>query len=382
MDNSHTISQAKRIKQMFPTDSYDQFLSAELREIIESEKRITFTELLQQLHGVFPDDLYQKLSPLEKTQVIFKLENIKKQSSLWERIDINGVIPLPQLANYEWRYTEHSASKIINCLRDEDVICCFGTPTLALKLFDLNKQNETTVLDINVPMINSLRLLCSRNNFHWIIYNAINAPCSSFLNQYDVVFINPPWYLDYYKLFIYRAMQMLKDGGKVILPLFPCLSRQHAVDDLIELNSFIDKYSGVICHLGYVDFEMPPFEKEVLRKKDVPLPASNWRSAELISVSFERLSAPKNDIQISVNDYIEWQHFTSIQSNELMLINKKAFNALSNDSCITSETISSISRSSRNDKTILLWESATDRIFIEQEKKTHDPKKHEKRKKI
>ena len=375
MGNSNTILQAKRIKQMFPTDSYGKFLSQELHKELETVTTITFDELLRNLYGVFPDDLYQMLSKADRKRIIFNLKENNNTSSLWERIDTNGVIPLPQLANYEWRYTERSAEKNIARLKNEDKICCLGTPTLALKLFDLNKRNSITVMDINAPMIKALQSICSRSNFHWYTYNAINALNERFLNQYDVVFINPPWYLDYYKLFICRAIQMLKDGGRIILPLFPCLSRQHAIDDLIDLDSFINSNLGEICHLDVVDFEMPPFEKEVLRKKKVPLPASNWRTAELISISFGKKVPQKANVPMAVDDLVEWKHYTSAKSNEVLLINKNIFDVLSNNNTLfKNETISSISRSSRNNKCILLWECTTNTIITGLEKQNYGNK--------
>ena len=150
------------------------------------------------------------------------------------------------------------------------------------------------------------------------------------IDSFDIILLNPPWYFDYYEIFIHRALELLKNTGQIYLTLFQPLSRNKALQDLIKLESFIASTNPEsITHLMNTEFEMPNFEKRVIESYSVPLPDQNWRSGELINIRYK--GNKQNTTIVDFFDNTNWKRYYNDDSNIYTMINQDIINHLLSD---------------------------------------------------
>lgn len=342
---------------------YYNILRYTINEIFDGEHQIEYSKLLNDLYGVFPLDLFEQLSEMQKTLIYFS--NDKKV------LNTDGEIELPpeHLANFEWRFSSQSRKKILELLDYSQNICCLGTPTIYMEYIkNFENCEKIFLLDLNTPILETIKnAYFDSKKIQCFTYNAINDLNINLLSKFDVVLINPPWYLDYYKIFIYRSIQLLKhNGGSIILPLFPLLSRHNAVVDLLELKNFI--YSlGCRCikSLGFVDFDMPLFEENIFETNNIPIPDVNWRKAELVELKFLDIRIP-NNFKCEIFDYVEWNRCYDSEDGEYFVINQSYIKNLNSTTRFSKRKLSDLSRkkiSSENE--IFTWSEKNDVVIKE-----------------
>lgn len=296
VNNSSTFAFCNKAKNLLPSDvnNFDKIADYQLSQIIqlyESGQQINFTDLLRQMQGIFPTDLFKIINE-RKLNINYSVPIVKKSNIGWHQLALESNLPAPHPVNYEWRYTEESSKAIVEIIKsnsnDDVKICCLGTPSIALELIRNKMGEKTTFLDINEPLKKLIERKFDDSGITCKTYDAQNIPQRKFLDSFDFVIVNPPWYLDYYKLFISRAIDFLKpDGGRILTPLFPALSRQNAFKDLGAFELSLEESNcKEVNTKGFVEFEMPEFEKAILNQNNIPLPESNWRNAELVELVF------------------------------------------------------------------------------------------------
>lgn len=360
------ISDLKRVLNDCYAD-YETVLNYKLTDIFCNCEKINYSKLLGELDGVFPVDLFTYLTNTQLNKIIFKKEIKNQNYSSWDDLEKKAKLPPPHLANFEWRYSRKSAKSIVDSLEEDLKICCLGTPTLALELIMNNRGYNTTLLDINTPIIDAINNCYSvQSGIVCKEYNAIKKMDISLCSKFDTVLINPPWYIDYYKIFICRALELLKDdGGFIILPLFPILSRHNAIKDLIELENFIKLLGYTSCQsLGYVDFDMPFFEEKNFSDNNIPIPEYNWRNAELVKIYFTKTD--KNfDLDFKIDDYMEWDRTHIFSKNKCYFINSQYINQTPIGNEFTKSVIKNLSRKSIYSKSIIFWDEKNEIILKE-----------------
>jgi len=107
---------------------------------------------------------------------------------------------------------------------------------------------------------------------------------NSIPTQFDVVLLDPPWYLDHTMTWIARALRFLKPGGEIVLTIFPELVRPSASTEREELMGTLEKL-GVVRPLPFdALYTTPLFEHETLGAFGLS-DLGQWRSANLVSVT-------------------------------------------------------------------------------------------------
>jgi len=362
----YTFNEAIKLKQELGNKySYSFILEQKIKDALKSDLYISFSDLLRKTNGAFPTDLFSSLSKLDKQKIDFSNHEQKTASSFYEKCEIFNKMPPPHLANYDWRYSRKTAQKIINQIEKNKSICCLGTPTIAIELI-LNGYSNVTLLDINEPIVKIIEKEFLDTKIKCQTYNALFEIPDSLQSHFDIVIIDPPWYLDYYELFILRSLQLIKEKDSfVILPVFPILSHKSACYDVIGLYSFLLQTGAKsIKSCGFVEYEMPEFEKLVIMGKKAPMPDSNWRCAELIQIEFSNKLRVLKKISVPViNDFISWDRKYNEKDKNYYVANTFPLFPLKNKYVFYREQMLSISRKSIMHKKIVVWDSKN-RIII------------------
>ena len=105
----------------------------------------------------------------------------------------------------DWRYDDQTASKIANIsIRLGNDICCLGTPSVYRELINSNK---------NIFLIDKNPFICDffRNYNAEKIINIDVMSINSIIRKYDVIIMDPPWYLSYIRSWLSKALDMIKE---------------------------------------------------------------------------------------------------------------------------------------------------------------------------
>lgn len=88
--------------------------------------------------------------------------------------------------------------------------------------------------------------------------------------QFSVVFLDPPWYLNDYVLWINREADLLGQG-RIVFALYPVLTRPMAVQERAELFETLHG-AGIVSgvYSGSVVYLVPSFESHLLEKHGFP----------------------------------------------------------------------------------------------------------------
>lgn len=362
--NSITFSNLEKLQKEFDfneEDCYEKILRKKVQEIFEKERSIEYAELLKKLDGVFPVDLFRYLSADYIDNIDFSRRcDVKIDENLRLIAERQKLLPPEHLANFEWRFSVNSIQKILANLNATANVCCLGTPSIANNIIVGMNCKTATLLDINNPIISKIQIL--NPNINATVYNATLPMIKRLERAFDCVITNPPWHLDYYKLFIQRALELIHaEGGDIILPLFPILSRHHAARDLVDLFDYIAELGCVqVETLGEVEFETPLFEKKVFECNNIPFPDDLWRTAELIKLKFGDCRTNKGNISsIQPYSYIEWSRIYDDKTRQYYAINHAYLQTIKNLEHFETKQLESISREEieKNANKILIWSS-------------------------
>jgi hypothetical protein len=107
---------------------------------------------------------------------------------------------------------------------------------------------------------------------------------------YDIVLADPPWYSEFYRAFILRSSELLRDQGILMLCVLPWLTRPNAIDDRADILSFANKAGFDLTKVipAFLQYETPRFEKASLSLAGIE--CSDWRVGDLYV--FRRISDP------------------------------------------------------------------------------------------
>lgn len=204
--------------------------------------------------------------------------------------------PEPNPVDFEWRFTKESSVAISKLIDAKGLnVGCFGVPSVYYQLIK-NTKNKALLFDIN-PFLKSKEIkdpvvTCDLNK----------DPLEGF--RFDIIIMDPPWYIDSYLVWFKQAINNLKEGGRIYTTIIPALTRPNVEKDWsFLLNEFKD-----VLSLGKfktnVTYETPFFELESFDTFGIGN-IGNWRNTEL--VEFQLIKQYVYNIQFKSSD--NWKRF-------------------------------------------------------------------------
>ena len=273
-------------------------LSMLLYHLIKFENKdfsnIAFDEILQNMDGIYPEVLYKELM---KRGIKIDYSDAKTGR---EKSDL----PPEHIVNREWRFTNKSVEDIINRLDTKKKICCLGTPTVFKGLRE--KNINATYLDVNAPMVDYFKATDKSANCD--VYDVQGKLEKGLLGKFDTVIIDPPWQFEYYKAFLIRSLQLLKNqGGNVFVALLELFSRNGAIKDMAEIQKFCEQANVKNIETStWAKYDTPVFERNALLSAGSPLPTNDWRKTEIVNMAFDgnKKFFENEDLEMQKDNYI------------------------------------------------------------------------------
>lgn len=215
---------------------------------------------------------------------------------LWPSIDINAVnsqfdaiakdMPHEHPQQYQYWFNCSTCKNILNIavemmLSQKPRLAFIGTPLLALYFHLAFPEWFITVIDISEVIIEYLRPFF-HGQANLILADVRQKPAPSGLGSHDMVFIDPPFYPDFYRSFLEWANSMQNDGSLLFTVLFGTAvkgnnsERKIVMDEISKYYVFIKSYDNIL------KYSVPRFESQTYRIKltnDINI--SDWRQNTL-----------------------------------------------------------------------------------------------------
>ena len=278
-------------------DPYESRLGFRIQEILTTGCA-SLTELCQRAGGAFPTDVLRLAGRSSKGLPL----NGPMDSTHLPPDSAPLGAPEPHPIDFEWRFTAAAA----DALAEEIAACsgriaCFGTPGVFWRLAVRGK--EVVLYDRNPRIRRCIDPYLTGTAAH-IETVDLDATCPV-STRYDIVLMDPPWYLGHYDVWIAHASQIVRSGGLVVSTLFPSLLRPDARHQrrvvkqrLLELGT-IERSTPIL-------YSTPLFEQAVLERAGLG-GLGNWRMGEVLWVSVSSASVKRETPIGSVEP--RWKRF-------------------------------------------------------------------------
>lgn len=167
--------------------------------------------------------------------------------------------PEPHPANYEWRFTEETATSIAKLVQHCGRIICLGCPTVFhyLQVYGVN----ATLFDRNPYIVQAMQALWPRADIRQTDLRF--ASPADLKGRFEVIVADPPWYPEHILSWVARATELATpQGARLLVTLFPNLTRPRAPREFAQIIHRL-RQLGLVRILPLRPlYETPPFEAE------------------------------------------------------------------------------------------------------------------------
>lgn len=120
----------------------------------------------------------------------------------------------------------------------------------------------------------------------------------------DVIVMDPPWYLEHYRAWLYTAVEACRIGGTICVVLPQILTNRRSVVDRRELLAILRSIGHVSLKPDLLSYVTPSFERAVLDAKGIGH-LGRWRRADLAVVRVRHKRLPYDFEPVPDN---EWKY--------------------------------------------------------------------------
>lgn len=289
-------------------DEIDEIVLEQVREYPD------FYRLMKLRKGIHPVDIKNSVKRLYRKKKISGACYKKIMKSARERgknaKESGNCLPVPHLLDYDWRFSANGIKVLCalikkNCDHRNSVIAFVGTPSLFKAFFSKRiHENQYILIDKNADK--HIRYMERyTHNFSFIKQDIMNPQSVNI--EADLVIMDPPWYLNYNKLFFRFAAHLVKPGGKIICVMPPKYTRKNIDEEIQNLKEYMVKLglNTVNYYNNKVTYNTPPFERNVLKENGIFCMPPNWRTGDILICRKTEIEDSTSPIKISEDKWEE-----------------------------------------------------------------------------
>jgi hypothetical protein len=267
------------------TTPFDRLLDGWLARAFAENGSIGFAVLLRWLPGFYPTDVVGSLLRIAESQAgtpegvwasevaLEARQNIASLSVhdlIWQR-------PTPHPLDYDWRFTPESAALVAKLALDavgpNRTIALLGTPSVQLILKEEIGSHPIILLERHSMGGND-----STNR--WTGDITVDQLPEL---QSAVVVLDPPWYPEHIRSFLWAAAYVAAEGARVICGI-PDIGTRPGIeaewDEIVRWSKTVGLTFEVL-HPGATEYLTPPFEANALRAAGIAHIPSRWRRGSI-----------------------------------------------------------------------------------------------------
>ena len=306
--------------------SYYESIKRQLLSVLRNNP-CTFEEICLKCQGVYPIlirdlikdlSIYNSLIPLYSTNLEQIPFDEKKYYFEENKMATDIVKNNPVLSSWYFSWNTCKRMGQLEAWSNKSILF-LGTPRLFEYFLQKRFGQHIVLIDLDETVIHSLESLHKINEISSanVFCDDINKISPDMLKWrykkgFDYIFLDPPWYSNYYFSWLNVALQLISPKGCIVFSLFPRLLRPTARAERTKLFSLCRSRARNVFHFSDVlEYDIPSFEYNELESEGLHL-RSNWKASDLIIMSdiYSRKELPAPIIS---NQYTQWEEFNWLE---------------------------------------------------------------------
>jgi len=247
-------------------------------------------EFLALLPGVWPVEAVESLKRLEKRRRLPRRYRSVIEGTLrgpCHRREPAAALETPPRflehpLDFEWLFTREAQNVILRelrgaCLGSGSTVLCLGCPTLFDRGKNLIPEQQFVLWDKNASSLGQM------SEAHALAdIDLRREPLPSFAAVAAV--LDPPWYNDFYRLFLWAALRSVCVGGNILLSFPPEGTRPSAARDRVDLIQWARQAGAELIsqRRGCLPYRSPLFEVNALVAGGFSAVPLDWRRGDLL----------------------------------------------------------------------------------------------------
>ncbi len=294
------------------TTEVDRWVTAAVKAGIHS-----FDKLLTALPGVYPVEVLESVHRLVAARLADPSLLARVRESAEQPRVARGVrrsrapFLVPHPLDFDWRFAgsavEHLLDIVSHVAGSSETVLLLGAPTLFAASVERDLTNRVVLLDKSASVIRSLESAPPKGSVIRCDLMVDSLPSL----RGRVVVVDPPWYEEYLRSFLWASSTMCEVGGQVLLSVPPNGTRP-GVREEVERLLIWSKSLGLELQRvesGVLPYLSPPFERNALRAAGIESVPEQWRRGSLAVFSkVAESTAPRPQQELARED--EWAEYT------------------------------------------------------------------------
>lgn len=271
-----------------------------IARVLKNGKCSDFNQLLRNLPGTYPTEVMDALNNLG-VSLPFGRELDGERSA--------SQLPVTHPGDFAWRFSTPTANEVaLRCIqstKDGDTIVLLGVPEVFLRLRSFDLRRKLVLIDKDSLVVDAVSV-GARVNEEIVAADLVHSSVRDY--EAACVLIDPPWYLDYFRVFSWIASQISSKGALLLLPLPGVGTRLEMPLERRSLLKWLRSLSYAVedqIPRGLV-YESPFFEQNALQASGLTPVDRFWRRCDLATFT---LSAKHNIEKPTVLGGTPWREF-------------------------------------------------------------------------
>lgn len=201
----------------------------------------------------------------------------------------------------QWYFDMLSVKKIISHFppRTRSVVA-LGTPTVAAIAAD--DFPEVTLVDISQRFWKKeIPKWLDTGKVDRVMHDLDDKPYDG-VTDADVVVMDPPWYIEHYRAWLWSAVKTCRPGGLIAVALPQLLTNRRALPEREEIMGWLRAIGCVSIEDGALTYVTPSFEVAVLEPNGLDF-LRRWRRADLALVRLQNRALPYDMPRFSSSEW-------------------------------------------------------------------------------
>jgi hypothetical protein len=250
---------------------------------------INFGELLVSLPGIYPSTVLEGLARLVTTSQIHRhiyrrlLADSGREPDSRPRQEHRIKLPIEHPLDYEWRFGQTASQLLLDTamrlVGSDKTMCLLGAPSILRYALEQGYSCPITLIDKN-PLLQSCFPQTAGGNIFTL--NVASDPLPEI--RASVVMIDPPWYTEYMRAFIWAGYALSESGSYLLVSVPPKGTRPGVESEMEEVYRWMQQGLGLTrleVHEAILPYRSPLFEKNALRAEGVLMVPEEWRRGDL-----------------------------------------------------------------------------------------------------